>query len=170
MVVAVHAQEYVVFPWAPSGGGFSAENCGFSAVSAHQQGRHHPCRGAEADTHGLDVQQTIEFSLLLLLIVVDVPVVWSCRSLTSLSCRRDRSPWSCLFGRPLRLPSCSMFAWWSMPLFCRSCSLPVIVHDRCPWFRHCGFRGGAAGAVPARWWTSLCSCSDEIQLSVLREV
>ena len=27
--------------------------------------------------------------------------------------------------------------------------------------------GGAAGAVPERWWTSLCSCSDEIQLSVL---
>ena len=71
-----------------------------------------------------DVQQTVGFSLLLLYVVVDVRVVWSC-------------------------------------------SLPVVVHDRCPWFRLCGFRGGAAGAVPGRWWTSLCSCSDEIQLSFL---
>ena len=46
--IAFHAQECVLFPWAPTGGGHSAENCGFSAVSAHQQGHQHPlswCRG-----------------------------------------------------------------------------------------------------------------------------
>ena len=52
------------------------------------------------DFYGLGLQQTIEFSVLLLFMVVDVPVVWSCRSSTSFSCRRDRSPRSCLFGKP----------------------------------------------------------------------
>ena len=51
LVVAVHAQEYVVFPWAPTGSGDSADNCGFSAVPVHLQGS---CRGADADPHGLD--------------------------------------------------------------------------------------------------------------------
>ena len=31
-----------------------AENCGFSAVAAHQQGRRLPCRTAEAVFHGPD--------------------------------------------------------------------------------------------------------------------
>ena len=60
---------------------------------------------------------------------------------------RAASPWSCLFGRPQRLRRCSVF-WWSMPLLCRSCSLPVVVHDRCPRFRHADSRGGAAEAIP----------------------
>ena len=55
LVVAVHAQEYVVFPWAPTGGGHSAENCGFSTVPVHQQGLQHSCRGADADSLGLEI-------------------------------------------------------------------------------------------------------------------
>ena len=48
--------------------------------------------------------------------------------------------------RAERFRSCSVF-WWSMPLLCRSCSLPVVVHDRCPRFRHAESRGGAGEAV-----------------------
>ena len=46
--IAFHAQECVLFLWAPTGGGDSAENCGFDAVPAHQQGHQQPlswCRG-----------------------------------------------------------------------------------------------------------------------------
>ena len=55
-------------------------------------------------------------------------------SSTSLSWCRGRFPWSCLFGRPWRDSAVAVFFWWSMPLLCRSCSLPAVVHDRCPWF------------------------------------
>ena len=37
----------------------TAENCGFSAVAAHFQGRRLPCRTAEAHPHDQAVQQTI---------------------------------------------------------------------------------------------------------------
>ena len=48
-------------------------NCGFSAVAVHD-GRQCFCRGAEAVSHGLAVQQTIEILLLILNTVIDVPV------------------------------------------------------------------------------------------------
>ena len=57
-------------------GGFvvqTAENCGVSAVAVHD-GRRYSCRGAEAVSHGLAVQQTIEILLLILNTVIDVPV------------------------------------------------------------------------------------------------
>ena len=41
-----------------------AENCGFSAVAAHFQGRRLPCRTAEAHPHDQAVQQTIVIPLL----------------------------------------------------------------------------------------------------------
>ena len=51
----------------------TAENCGVSAVAVHD-GRRYPRRGAEAVSHGLAVQQTIEILLLILNTVIDVPV------------------------------------------------------------------------------------------------
>ena len=34
-------------------------------------------------------------------------------------------------------PQLQFVARWSVPLLCRSCSMPVVVFDRCPWFRLC---------------------------------
>ena len=52
----------------------TAENCGFSTVAVFV-GRRFSCHGAEAVSHGLAVQQTIEILLLILNTVIDVPVV-----------------------------------------------------------------------------------------------
>ena len=41
--------------------------------------------------------------------------------------------------KTIETPQLQYVSWWLMPLFCRSCSLPVVVHDRCPWFRLCGY-------------------------------
>ena len=51
----------------------TAENCGVSAVAVHDD-RRYPCRGAEAVSYGLAVQQTIEILVLNLNTVIDVPV------------------------------------------------------------------------------------------------
>ena len=51
----------------------TAENCGVSAVAVHD-GCRYSCRGAEAVSHGLAIQQTIEILLLILNTVIDVPV------------------------------------------------------------------------------------------------
>ena len=50
-----------------------AENCGVSAVAVHDD-RRFPCRGAEAVSCGLAVQQTVEILVLNLNTVIDVPV------------------------------------------------------------------------------------------------
>ena len=54
----------------------------------------------------------------------------------------------------------AVFAWWSMFLLCRSCSMPVVV-DKCPWFRSCRIRGGSAVAVPPVVDVAV-SCSDKL--------
>ena len=45
------------------------------------------------------------------------------------------------------------------------------IYTRCVqrqwWFGPDAESGGAAGAVPAQWWASLCSRIGEVQLSVL---
>ena len=38
--------------------------------------------------------------------------------------------------KTMKTPQLQYFAWWSMFLLCRSCSMPVVV-DKCPWFRSC---------------------------------
>ena len=58
----------------------SSCNCGFPAVAAHQQGRRHPFRAAEADLMVHPVQITMEIPQLPVDKVVDV----SLRSSTSL--------------------------------------------------------------------------------------
>ena len=52
---------------------FRVENTA-EAPQLQFEGHQHPCRGAEADFHGLAVQKTIETPLLLLNTVIDVPV------------------------------------------------------------------------------------------------
>ena len=54
----------------------------------------------------------------------------------------------------------AVFAWWSMFLFCRSCSMPFVV-DKCPWFRSYRIRGGSAVAVPPVVDVAV-SCSDKL--------
>ena len=50
-----------------------------STAAVHQQGRHLPFRGAEADSHGLTVQADDRDSPSAFYTVVDVPVAWPCR-------------------------------------------------------------------------------------------
>ena len=122
-------------------------------------GRRFPCRGAEGDSRGLGVRQTIEFPPLLLYMVVNVPVVWSCRSSTSLSCRTDRSPWSCLLGRPWRLRSCSMFPGCRYPCCAGRACYARCCCDRRALFRFCGnsWRFRSRSSFPVVDVAVLCS-------------
>ena len=104
--------------------------------------RRFPCRGAEADFHGLAVQQTIVIPQLQLLDkvldyvsllqfinkVVHTPVV-----------PQKQIPMVLLVRKTIETPQLQYVFWWSMPLLCRSCSLLVVVRDRCPWFRLCRY-------------------------------
>ena len=53
----------------------SADNCGFSAVAAQQQGRQHPCHDAEADTqtHQLLLDKTVDVPVMQVVLVSQVP-------------------------------------------------------------------------------------------------
>ena len=99
-------------------------------------GRRFPCRGAEADSNGLDVQHTIEFPQLLLYMVVDVPVV----QVVFLECRTVRRSWSC-----------NTLTRWSMSLlaqFIDGLDVPVIMQRRClatVKMPHIQFIAGAGG-------------------------
>ena len=88
----------------------SAKNSDFPQLQ-FIAGRRFPCRGAEADSRGLDVQQTVEFLQLQFIDkVFDVSVV----QVQQVPVHGGRCP--CCAGR----------------------SLPVVVHDRRAWFRLCG--------------------------------
>ena len=68
----------------------TAENCGVSAVAVHD-GRRYSCRGAEAISHGLAVQQTIDIHQLQFFNeVIDVPVV---PSRSHARCVQLQVPW-----------------------------------------------------------------------------
>ena len=58
------------------------------------------------------------------------------RSSTSLSCRRDSSPWSRLFGRPLSFFSSSSLSGGRCPCYAGRFPCPLL-HDRRAWFRLC---------------------------------
>ena len=48
--------------------------------------------------------------------------------------------------------------WWSMP--CRSCSMPVVVLDKCPCFRSCRISWRCRSCSFFTVVASLCSCSE----------
>ena len=69
------------------------------------------------------------------------------------SCRRGKSPWSCLFRKPLRLRSCSQSG--GRCLCCAGRAMPVVVPRGAHGSDTAENFGGAAGAAPLRLWTSL---------------
>ena len=72
----------------------------------------------------------------------------------SLSWCRGRFSWSCLFGRPWRLRSCSMFPGGRCTCCAGRAFFPVVVTTGAHGSDSAEIRGGSTVAVPSQLWTS----------------